>query len=69
MTKNSLLLVYILPAILLLLVTFINFPYGFYIFLRLIVSISSGLIIYLNYKEEKKNYSKYNCLHDYILII
>ena len=54
MTKNSLLLVYILPAILLLLVTFINFPYGFYIFLRLIVSISSGLIIYLNYKEEKK---------------
>lgn len=54
MTKNSLTLVYIVPAILLLLVTFINFPYGFYTFLRLVVSISSGFIIYLNYKEEKK---------------
>jgi hypothetical protein len=54
MTKNSLILVYIVPAILLLLVTFINFPYGFYTFLRMVVSISSGFIIYLNYKEEKK---------------
>ena len=69
MTKNSLTLVYIVPAILLLLVTFINFPYGFYTFLRLVVSISSGFIIYLNYKEEKKNYSKYNYLHDYMFII
>jgi hypothetical protein len=54
MTKNSLTLVYIVPAILLLLVTFVNFPYGFYTFLRLIVSISSGFIIYLDYKEEKR---------------
>jgi hypothetical protein len=54
MTKNSLTLVYIVPAILLLLVTFVNFPYGFYNFLRLIVSISSGFIIYLDYKEEKR---------------
>jgi hypothetical protein len=54
MTKNSLTLVYIVPAILLLLVTFINFPYEFYTLLRLIVSISSGFIIYLNYKEEKR---------------
>ena len=54
MTKNSLTLVYIVPAILLLLVTFVNFPYGFYTLLRLIVSISSGFIIYLNYKEEKR---------------
>jgi len=37
-----------------LLVTFINFPHGFYTFLRLIVSISSGFIIFLNYREEKK---------------
>jgi hypothetical protein len=54
MTKNSLTLVYIVPAILLLLVTFVSFPYGFYTLLRLIVSISSGFIIYLNYKEEKR---------------
>lgn len=54
MTKNSLTLVYIVPAVLLLLVTFVNFPYGFYTLLRLIVSISSGFIIYLNYKEEKR---------------
>jgi len=54
MTKNSLTLVYIVPALLLLLVTFVNFPYGFYTLLRLIVSISSGFIIYLNYKKEKR---------------
>ena len=54
MTKNSLTLVYIVPAVLLLLVAFINLPYRFYTFLRLVVSISSGFIVYLNYKEEKK---------------
>ena len=50
MNKNSLNLFLIIPAILLILAPLISFPYGFYMFLRLIVTITSIIIIIYNIK-------------------
>ena len=50
MNKNSLNLFLLLPTILLILAPLISFPYGFYIFLILIVTITSIIIIIYNIK-------------------
>lgn len=50
MNKNSLNLFLIIPAVLLILAPLISFPYGFYMFLRLIVTITSIIIIIYNIK-------------------
>ena len=50
MNKNSLALFLLIPAVLLIIATLVTFPYGFYTLLRLIVSITSGFIIYHSYK-------------------
>ena len=50
MNKNSLNLFLIVPAILLILAPLISFPYGFYMFLRLIVTITSIIIVIYNIK-------------------
>ena len=50
MNKNSLTLFLLIPAVLLIIAPLVSFPYGFYTLLRLIVSITSGFIIYHSYK-------------------
>ena len=45
MNKNSLYLFLLIPAVLLILAPLINFPYGYYMFLRLIVTITSIMTI------------------------
>ena len=50
MNKNSLNLFLIIPALLLILAPLISFPYGFYMFLRLVVTITSIIIIIYNIK-------------------
>ncbi len=50
MNKNSLALFLLIPAVLLIIAPLVSFPYGFYTLLRLIVSITSGFIIYHSYK-------------------
>ena len=50
MNKNSLNLFLLIPAILLILAPIVSFPYGFYMFLRLIVTITSIIIIIYNIK-------------------
>tara|TARA_B100000029_G_scaffold472494_1_gene513051 strand:- start:475 stop:792 length:318 start_codon:yes stop_codon:yes gene_type:complete len=51
MNKNSLALFFLIPAVLLIIAPLISFPYGFYTLVRLIVSVTSGFIIYHSYKE------------------
>ena len=51
MNKNSLYLFFLIPAVLLIIAPIISFPYGFYTFLRLVISLTSGFIIYLTYKS------------------
>ena len=50
MNKNSLTLFLLKPAVLLIIAPLVSFPYGFYTLLRLIVSSTSGFIIYQSYK-------------------
>ena len=50
MNKNSIALLLLVPAVLLILAPLISFPYGFYTLLRLIVSVTAGFIIFYNYK-------------------
>ena len=45
MNKNSLYLFLLIPAVLLILAPLISFPYGYYMFLRLIVTITSIMTI------------------------
>jgi hypothetical protein len=53
MSKNSLVLFFLIPALLLLITAFIKIPYGFYKLTKLIVIVCSALIIYDNYKNTK----------------
>ena len=50
MNKNSITLLFLIPAVLLILAPLIALPYGFYTLLRLIVSVTAGFIIFHNYK-------------------
>jgi len=53
MNKNLLVLFFLIPAVLLIIAPLISFPYGFYTLLRLIVSITSGFIIYYSYNGSR----------------
>ena len=53
MSKNALLIFFLFPAILLIIAPLIPFPYGFYIFLRIIVTVTAAYIIYDTYKSFK----------------
>jgi len=50
MNKNSIGLFLLIPAFLLILAPLISFPYGFYTFLRLLITISAAIIIFQNFK-------------------
>lgn len=50
MNKNSVGFFLLIPVFLLILAPLISFPYGFYIFLRLIIAISAAVIIFHNFK-------------------
>ena len=51
MNKNSLALFLLIPAGLLIIAPLISFPYGFYTILRLIITITSAIIIFYTYKS------------------
>jgi len=53
MEKKTLRLFFFIPAIFLFIAPLVKFPYGFYVLLRLIVSVSSGVIIYRSYNDTK----------------
>ena len=53
MSKNALLIFFLFPGMLLIVAPLISFPYGFYIFLRLIVTITAVYIIFDTYKNFK----------------
>jgi len=50
MNKNSVGFFLLIPVFLLILAPLISFPYGFYTFLRLIITISAAVIIFHNFK-------------------
>ena len=52
--RTPLALIFLIPGALLVVAPVISFPYGFYTFLRLSISISAGFIIYLRNKKIKK---------------
>jgi len=54
MNKNSSIMFFLIPAVLLIIAPLISFPYGFYILLRLIISITAALIIYYSYKRAER---------------
>ena len=52
MNKNSLSLVLIIPGVLLIIAPIISFPYGFYTFLRLVVTITAIIALINSQKNE-----------------
>jgi len=54
MNRTPLALIFLIPGFLLIAAPIVSFPYGFYTFLRLSISISAGFIIYLRNKKVKK---------------
>ena len=54
LNRVPLMLIFLIPGALLVIAPIISFPYGFYTFLRLSISISAGFIIYLRNKKIKK---------------
>jgi len=53
MSKNALLIFFLFPGALLIIAPLISFPYGFYIFLRIIVTATATYIIFDTYKNFK----------------
>lgn len=49
--KQSTKFIFLIPVVLLIIAPLIKFPYGFYVFLRLVITFTSGLIIYHSYKN------------------
>ena len=54
MSRTPLAIIFLIPGFLLIAAPLISFPYGFYTFLRLTISISAGFIIYLRNKKVKR---------------
>ena len=54
MNRTPLALIFLIPGFLLIAAPIVSFPYGFYTFLRLSISISAGFIIYLRSKKINK---------------
>ena len=52
MNKNSLSLVLIIPGVILIIAPIISFPYGFYTFLRLVVTISAVIVVVNSLKNK-----------------
>ena len=52
MNKNSLSLVLIIPGVLLIIAPIISFPYGFYTFLRLVVTIAAIIVVVSSLKNK-----------------
>ena len=67
MNKNSIKLFFLIPAILLFIAPLISFPYGFYTLLRIIVTLTSAVIIYQSYKINRIN--EYSIIFLFILIL
>ncbi len=53
MSKNALLIFFLIPGALLIVAPLLSFPYGFYIFLRIIVTVTAAYIIFDTYKNFK----------------
>tara|TARA_B100001123_G_C15108753_1_gene946601 strand:- start:765 stop:1082 length:318 start_codon:yes stop_codon:yes gene_type:complete len=68
MNKNALALFLLIPGCLLILAPIISFPYGFYTFLRLAVSVSAGIIIY-NFYKAKSGIDEVSIIFAIILIL
>ena len=67
MNKNSIKLFFLIPAILLIIAPLISFPYGFYTLLRIIVTLTSAVIIYQSYKINRIN--EHSIIFLFILIL
>ena len=68
MNKNSLALFFLIPAGLLIIAPLLSFPYGFYTLLRLIITITTGLILYNTYKISK-GINEVSIIFAFILIL
>ena len=68
MNKNSLALFLLIPAGLLIIAPLLSFPYGFYTLLRLIITITTGLILYNTYKISK-GINEVSIIFAFILIL
>jgi hypothetical protein len=53
MINNSLKLIFAIPALFLLCAPIFKFPYGYYVLLRILISITAIFIIYYSYKTVK----------------
>ena len=54
MTKdNNLKLFFFIPIIFLIIAPLVNFPYGFYVLLRLVIAASAGYIVFKAYQYSK----------------
>ena len=51
MSRTPLALIFLIPGLLLIAAPLISFPYGFYTLLRLIITITSAIIIFYTYKS------------------
>ena len=58
MNKTPIALIFLIPGFLLIAAPLIAYPYGFYTFLRLTISISAGFIIYLRSKHSSHSLTK-----------
>ena len=68
MNKNSLVLFFTIPAILLVLAPIFSFPYGFYTLLRLVISVTSAFIIFYSFKGSK-GINEISIIFSFILIL
>lgn len=68
MNKNSLVLFFTIPAILLVLAPIFLFPYGFYTLLRLVISVTSAFIIFYSFKVSK-GINEISIIFSFILIL
>ena len=68
MNKNFVYLFFLIPSILLFSAPLISFPYGFYTMLRIIVTLTSAIIIYQSYKKSNI-FNEYAIIFSLIMIL
>ena len=68
MNKNSFVLFFTIPVILLVLAPIFSFPYGFYTLLRLVISVTSAFIIFYSFKGSK-GINEISIIFSFILIL
>ena len=54
MNKNSVKFIFLVPIIFLIIAPIFKFEYGFYVLLRLVILVTSGVIVYNSYKNTKE---------------